>query len=106
MADFNTTTQGIDATAVAIAGNDAVNVSNSDKKNWYAAMAKAWGEALDSQAQVITDLSDQIANQGQDNPGTITMLTAQSQRMGFLASNASTSTSSVGKALETLARKG
>ncbi|MBV1884327.1 MAG: hypothetical protein KUG82_21980 [Pseudomonadales bacterium] len=81
-------------------------VDSKNKKNWYEAMASAWGDTLNQQANIITDLSDKIGNQGYDDPKTMALLTAQSMRMGFIANNASTSTSSVGKALETLARKG
>ncbi len=79
--------------------------SASDTQSWYEAMAKAWGSALNSQAQVITDLSNQVSNAGQDNPSTITQLTAESMRFSYLATNASTSTTSVGEGLETLGRK-
>lgn len=78
--------------------------SGNDLGSWYEAMAEAWGSALDQQAGRITSLSDAVAN-GQDNPSTITLLTAESLRMQFLSNNSSTATSSVGQALESLARK-
>ena len=76
-----------------------------DTKSWYEAMAKAWGQALNQQAQVITQLSDQVSNAGQDQPSQVTQLTAESMRFSFLATNASTATTSVGEALQTLGRK-
>jgi len=78
---------------------------SSDSHSWYEAMAKAWGQALNQQAQVITQLSDEVSNAGQDQPSQITQLTAESMRFSYLATNASTATSSVGEALETLGRK-
>src|SRR5882762_786912 len=79
--------------------------SAADTKSWYEAMAKAWGQALNQQAQVITQLSDQVSNAGQDQPSQVTQLTAESMRFSFLATNASTATTSVGEALQTLGRK-
>jgi hypothetical protein len=77
----------------------------ADMRSWYEAMAKAWGNVLDGQAGRITNLSSQIGEGGQDNPGTMLALTTESLRMQFLSQNASTSTGSVGQALEALARK-
>ena len=73
---------------------------------WYEAMAQAWGEALDRQASVITDLSNQINVAGNDQPSFMVQLTAESQKMSFLANNSSTSNNSVGEALQTLGKKG
>jgi hypothetical protein len=78
--------------------------SRATTQSWYQAMAQAWGQAMNNQAQVITNLSDQI-NSGQDTPAQITQLTAESLRFSYLATNASTSTSSVGDGLESLGRK-
>ena len=85
--------------------NAAAAPSAQDTKSWYEAMAKAWGQALNQQAQVITQLSDQVSNAGQDQPSQVTQLTAESMRFSFLATNASTATTSVGEALQTLGRK-
>ena len=93
-------------TQAALSANSGTGSSQaSDLGSWYEAMAKAWGTALDDQANRVTTLSDQIGSNGQDNPSTITMLTAESLKMQFLSNNASTATSSVGQALEALARK-
>jgi len=81
-------------------------VSDTKAKSWYEAMAKAWGSTLDRQASEITSLSDQIGNGGQDQPSTITMLTAASMKMQFLATSSSTSNNAVGEAQRDLARKG
>ena len=79
--------------------------SSNDTKSWYEAMAKAWGQALNRQAQVITDLSSEINEAGNDQPSQITQLTAESMRFSYIATNASTATTSVGEALQTLGRK-
>ncbi|MDE0856847.1 MAG: hypothetical protein OSA97_20725 [Nevskia sp.] len=95
-------------TSLALSANSAVNntsPSADDSNSWFAAMAKAWGQALDQQAQSITQLSDQVSNGGQDQPSQITQLTAASLRFSFLSSNASTATTSIGEALQTLGRK-
>jgi hypothetical protein len=72
---------------------------------WFEAMATAWGEALDAQADRIVKKSDQMNNDGGDKPADVTELTAMSLQMSFLASSSHTAISSVGAALETMARK-
>jgi hypothetical protein len=89
----------------ASTGGSTSPVSAADANSWYAAMARAWGSALDKQAGKLSDLSDQISNAGQDQPSVLTVLTAESMRMQFLSNNASTSMNAVGQALETLGRK-
>lgn len=71
---------------------------------WFEAMADAWGRTLDAQADRITQQSDVIAA-GNDTPAALTELTTQSLKMGFMAQGSHTSISSVGSALETMARK-
>jgi len=71
---------------------------------WFEAMAEAWGQTLDAQADRITEQSDIIAA-GDDRPGSLTALTTESLKMSFLANGSQTSISSVGQALETMARK-
>jgi hypothetical protein len=78
--------------------------ANGGKRGWFEAMAQAWGQALDKQAQDIEIKSDAI-NAGNDTPGAIVDLTAQAQRMGFVANSAHTAIAAVGQALETMARK-
>ena len=73
--------------------------------NWFEAFADAWGRALDNQASVIETRSDAL-KAGGDKPSDITMLTAESMRMTFMANSSHTSLDSVSKALETMARKG
>ncbi len=73
--------------------------------NWFEAFAGAWGRALDNQAATISDMSDNLAAGG-DKPSDITLLTAESMRMSFMANSSHTSLDSISKALETMARKG
>jgi hypothetical protein len=88
-------------------------LSGSGKKSWFEAMADAWGKALDTQAERIRVKSEEIGNaedttnvdQAKDSPQDITELTAMSLKMSFLSSSSHTAISSVGSALETMARK-
>jgi len=80
------------------------SATTEESKSWYEAMAAAWGETLDNQAQKITDLSNQVGN-GLDQPSQIVQLTAESLRMQFLSSQSATANNSVGQALESIARK-
>jgi len=73
--------------------------------SWLDALAQAWGDALDRQADVIQQKSDAINNGGTDNPSAITALSAESLKMSFLSDNSHTSLTSVGEALDTMARK-
>lgn len=73
--------------------------------SWFEALARAWGQTLDQQAARIQQLSEDMGTTGEDGPSQIVDLTAESLRMQFLANSQSTSTNSVGQALETMARK-
>lgn len=79
---------------------------DSSPGSWFEAFAQAWGTALDNQAATIEQRSDVLANAGGDNPSSITELTAESLKMSFLSNSSHSSLDSVGKALETMARKG
>lgn len=83
------------------AGSTSGNTSGS----WFEAMAAAWGQALDKQAASIEAKSAEVSGDGGDNPSGITELTAMSLKMSFLSSSSHTALSSVGNALETMARK-
>jgi hypothetical protein len=71
---------------------------------WYQAMAEAWGQTLDKQAGTIETLSNEIGG-GSDNPSTLTVMSAESLKMGFLSQSSHTSLASVGDALKTMAQK-
>lgn len=72
---------------------------------WFEALSEAWGKTLDGEAAKIEQMSNGIGD-GADNPSAITKLTAETMRMSFMANSSSSSIDSVGKALETMARKG
>ena len=91
----------------ALAGSPAASQRPTKESggSFYEAMANAWGQTLDNQANTITTMSDQLGA-GNDSPSQITKLTAESMRMGFMSNSSASSLDSVGKALETMARKG
>ncbi len=98
----NVITSGLGQIAAApLTGN---RMSKDAPGTWFEALADAWGQTLDQQAGRIQSMSDTVSN-GSDNPSQITKLTAESMRMSFMAQSSSSSIDSVGKALETMARK-
>ena len=84
---------------------NATSSTNNGPGSWFEAMAQAWGQALDQQANVIQQDSAAINNGGSDSPSAITTLTAESLKMTFQSDNSHTSLTSVGEALDTMARK-
>lgn len=84
--------------------NALMSDRSSPGASWFEAMADAWGQALDGQAEAIEAKSAEVSNNG-DKPADVTELTAMSLKMSFLASSSHTAISSVGSALETMARK-
>lgn len=94
-------------TDINLARLAAINPTQPKKSgsNWFEAFADAWGTALDNQASTIESMADTL-KAGGDKPSDITMLTAESMRMGFMSQSSSTSLESISKALETMARKG
>jgi hypothetical protein len=91
-------------TVIAAAPLTTSRTSTSRSSSFFEAMARAWGEALDKQADTIQQQSDAISA-GDDRPQAITELTAQSLKMGFLSNSSHSSISSVGEGLNTMARK-
>ena len=88
-----------------VAAAPSTGTSRSGKSgNWFEAMAEAWGRTLDAKADQLQATSERISS-GDDRPATITELSAQSLQMSFMANSSHTSLSSVGTALETMARK-
>jgi hypothetical protein len=72
--------------------------------SWYQAMAEAWGQTLDKQAGSLETLADRISS-GDDQPSTLTIMTAESMKMSFLANSSHTALSSTGDALKAMAQK-
>ncbi len=87
-----------------VAAAPAAGSSSSSGSKWFELMAEAWGKTLDAKATEMEQTAAQISG-GDDRPATITQLSAQSLQMGFLSQSAHTGISSVGSALETMARK-
>ena len=88
-----------------LAATPSIGSYGQKSSNWFEAFANAWGAALDRQADVIVQRSNELGTGGSDKPSDITQLTAESMRMSFMANSSSSSIDSVGKALETMARK-
>jgi len=88
---------------VNLAATDSID-SEDNPGNWFEAMADAWGDALNEQADRIVQQSERVAD-GFNSPSEITALTAESLRMSFISNSSHTALTSVGTALETLARK-
>lgn len=106
MSDISTTS-GLGMMAAAPNMGSRMNKGGSGGPGtWFESLADAWGQTLDGQAQRIEQMSNQVGQGGGDNPSQITKLTAESMRMSFMANSSSSSIDSVGKALETMARKG
>jgi hypothetical protein len=71
---------------------------------WYQAMAEAWGQTLDAQAGRMETLAGEISTGG-DKPSTLTMMSAEALKMGFLSQASHTAVSATGEALKTMAQK-
>ncbi|HEX6362718.1 MAG TPA: hypothetical protein VFZ93_07175 [Albitalea sp.] len=89
---------------LAVLATLPVATQKKGEGGFFEAMAKAWGDTLDAQASRITQQSDLISG-GADTPSALTELQTQSLKMGFMSQASHTSISSVGSALETMARK-
>ena len=91
-------------TAMATAPLTTNKNGNGGNGAWFEAMADAWGKTLDASADRIDAMSSDISA-GNDRPAAITQLSAESLKMSFLSNSSHTALSSVGSALETMARK-
>ena len=87
---------------MATAPNDGKKAAGSG--TWFQAMAEAWGQTLDAEANTLQGLADQISSGG-DQPSTLTLMSAESLKMGFLSQSSHTALSSTGEALKTMAQK-
>jgi hypothetical protein len=88
----------------SFSGQRAPQASGGDGSSWYSAVSRAWGRALDSQADRVVKMSNALAH-GDPSIGEVMQVTAEAQLMGVLSSSASTVNNSIGQALETLGRK-
>ena len=91
---------------LSLMATTATQGANKNKDGtWYQAMAEAWGETLDRQASTLENLSTEIGEGGKDNPSTLTLMSAEALKMGFLSQSSHTTLSSTGEALKTMAQK-
>ncbi len=97
-------TNTVNPLSIVAAAPMTSNKSSNGTSSWFEAMAQAWGQALDKQAATIQEKSDAISG-GDNTPSAVTELTTQSLVMSFLSNSSHTSISTVGQALETMARK-
>lgn len=105
MSTYSTTPTTLLSTIAATPMTGTPTSANNAPSSWFEAMAQAWGQALDQQANVIQQDSAALTNGGGDSPSAITTLSAESLKMSFLSDNSHTSLTSVGEALDTMARK-
>lgn len=91
-------------TQLTLNSTGAGKTGKGENSSWFEAMAEAWGEALDKQASNMINRAENLSDGG-ETPGEITMLTAESLRMQFLSNSSHTALTSMGSALETMARK-
>jgi hypothetical protein len=94
----------IDNNEYSFASQRASPASGGDSPSWYSAVSRAWGRALDSQADRVVKMSNALAH-GDPSIGEVMQVTAEAQLMGVLSSSAATVNNSIGQALETLGRK-
>jgi hypothetical protein len=73
--------------------------------NFFEALAAAWGQALDKQAQVITDKSTALNQDGNDTPSAMTELSAEAAKMGFMGNASHTAISEAAEALKAVSQK-
>ena len=73
--------------------------------NWYEALAEAWGQVMDKKAGELVAASDQIGNDGNNNPSAMIKASALAQEFAFTSNMAATSNSSVGQGLEAVSKR-
>ncbi len=83
---------------------DSQNAKPRAGGSWYLEVARAWGSALDRQADKTVALAQSL-NDGDSAPGAALQVSAASHELAFLSTAASTASNSIGQALETLGRK-
>jgi len=83
---------------------DSGEKANNRSSSWFEAMAGAWGEALNRQAEKVIDRTNNLSDAG-DQPSDVALLSAETFRFQYLSNASHTSLVSTGTALDTLARK-
>ena len=93
--------------ALFVAPQSYSNASSkgSGTGNWYEALAEAWGQVLDKKAGELVSASNQIGNDGNNNPSAMIKASALAQEFAFTSNMAATANSSVGNGLETVSKR-
>lgn len=99
----NSDSIGVNTSGSAHAGAKGL-VSPGGNSNWYMKLARAWGSALDNQADKTVAMANNL-NHGDDSPGAALQVSAAAHQLSFLSTAASTASNSIGQALETLGKK-
>ena len=90
---------------LALSNLPQTTTTTKRRSNFFEALSLAWANALDRQAQVVSDKSQTVADGG-DQISDITLLTAEASKLNFMATSSNTSMSEASKSLEAVARKG
>ena len=90
--------------AVQMLANSNGDKSSGKGRNWYETMAEAWGQTLNNHANGMIDRAEAIGT-GDDSPMNLTMFSAEAMRMNVLSQSAHSAVTTLGSALETMARK-
>jgi hypothetical protein len=104
MTMYKTTGISSDAAAGVVQPQRGAPGNAADPSSWYGKVARAWGAALDRQADKTVALAQRL-NAGDDSPGIALQISAAAHQLAFLSTAASTAATSIGQALETLGRK-
>ena len=82
---------------------DHTTNAGSQNSNWYLSMARAWGNALDREGEKLVNASLSLSDDA--TVGDTIMVSAQAHKLSFMAQAASSTSNSIGQALETIAKK-
>ena len=101
------TSVGSSASRSNSGGSNVNTAGSSSGDSFLMALAGAWGNSLDNEANTIAADASQLSSNGStsDNPSAITNITAESLRFSFLTQSSNTSITSIGQGLDTMARK-
>lgn len=90
----------------SVSASNAANSSENtnQRSSWFEAMASAWGEALNRQADKVVERTNNLDSNG-DQPSDLALLSAETFRFQYISNASHTSLVSTGTALDTLARK-
>ena len=99
---------GINGAAPLFVTPQTVNKSSGKGQGaatWYEALAQAWGQVLDNKAGELVASSNDIGNNGLNNPSAILKASALAQEFSFLSSQSATATNSIADGLQAVAKR-